>query len=207
MKNLTRLLMPSPSNKDATRISVSDFPIVDKKQEQPDKPAPGFNEKKKLRETMFLVLEESAIEETRLVCPFSPLLLKPCSALLGIDGRRASTDRFAFPLPGMMRYAGTGLRRGQRERRSSQSIGVSGCALFRAANEFGPAERSDYGVQARALRQGLGCGSRVYGAKSTDPRHDRVVRLERAVGNIQRGEKEEQGSRFSTEVRKLISLH
>lgn len=67
-RNLMATLMPSADKKgEAKPLSIAEFPIRKESERPKDQPAPTFNEKKKLRETLFLVMDESAIEETRIV--------------------------------------------------------------------------------------------------------------------------------------------
>lgn len=71
-KNLAQNLEDEDSRaKEGRKLTALDFASLEKKNpaviEIDHRPKPSFEEKKKMRETMFLMLEESSIEETRLV--------------------------------------------------------------------------------------------------------------------------------------------
>lgn len=79
VKNLSRSIFIQDNNPAIVdgKAAALDYSLLEKKRDMEfdNRPPPSFNEKKKIRETMFLVLDESTIEETRLVP--NPSLLFP----------------------------------------------------------------------------------------------------------------------------------
>jgi hypothetical protein len=72
IKNLSKniYIQDHPYRPNGSKASALDFASLERKKElelPADRPKPTFEEKKTLRDSMFVILEESAIEETRLV--------------------------------------------------------------------------------------------------------------------------------------------